>query len=324
ATEDTDVIVSSVLGLFAAVHRAEKRRTPRVVAALQPIQDTRYVTNSVFPLPPRWLPFQGTYTRLSYTLMRYLLWVVFGGQMNQIRQERLGLPRTTLRAWFPNASTPVLYGFSRHVIPRPPDWGPNARICGYWFLEEEAGWQPPPDLLDFLEAGPPPVYIGFGSMNTRDPEATLELVLDAVRQAGQRAVLLKGWGGISDAQLGDDVYSVDAVPHAWLFPRMAAVVHHGGAGTTAAGLRAGVPSILIPFFADQYFWAERVRALGVGPRPIPRSRLTAARLADAIRHAVSDRAMRQNAAAFGERIRAEDGVAAAVEAFQQLVPVAVR
>lgn len=325
AAADADVIMSSVLGLFSAIPIAEKRRVRLVAVPLQPIQDTRYITNSTFPPVPDWLPFKGVYNRLSYSLSRRLLWLIFGGAINRLRAEMLGLPPTTAsRAWFPDAGLPVLYGFSRHVVPHPPDWGPNTRVCGYWFLDEEAGWQPPPDLLDFLEAGPPPVYIGFGSMNNRDPEATLALVLEALRLSGQRAVLLSGWGGLSASDLPDDVYHVDSIPHAWLFPRVAAVVHHGGAGTTAAGLRAGAPSILTPFFADQYFWGERVRALGVGPKPIPRSHLTAPRLADALRQAASDGAMRARAAALGAQIRAEDGVATAVRTFEALAPVAVR
>jgi UDP:flavonoid glycosyltransferase YjiC (YdhE family) len=212
--------------------------------------------------------------------------------------------------------SPVLYGFSPLVIPPPPDWGGNVHVTGYWFLEPAVSWTPPADLTTFLDGGPPPIYVGFGSMSSRRPEETTRLVLSALAQTGQRAVLLSGWGGLTKADLPDSVLMIHSVPHDWLFRRVAAVVHHGGAGTTAAGLRAGAPSVIIPFFGDQPFWGQRVVALGVGPEPIPRQQLTAESLAAAIEEAVTNVAMRRRAADLGEQIRAEDGVARAVEAIQ--------
>jgi UDP:flavonoid glycosyltransferase YjiC (YdhE family) len=162
------------------------------------------------------------------------------------------------------------------------------------------------------------VYVGFGSMSSRDPQKTGHLVLEALARAQQRAVILCGWGGLQMTDLPPHTIAVDSVPFSWLFPRCAAVVHHGGAGTTAAGLRAGVPSIVIPFFADQPFWGRRVAELGVGPAPIPRKKLTAERLAQAIELAVGDRDMRRRAAELGAKIRAEDGVAQAVAIVAEL------
>jgi UDP:flavonoid glycosyltransferase YjiC (YdhE family) len=154
-------------------------------------------------------------------------------------------------------------------------------------------------------------------MTHRDPEQVAEIVVKALTMTKQRGVLLTGWAGLNHNALPDHVFQIDAVPHDWLFPRMAAIVHHGGAGTTAAGLRSGAPSISVPFFADQPFWARRVFELGVGPKPIPQKQLTAERLAEAIRMAVTDTAMRARAAEVGKRIQAEDGVRRAVEAVQQ-------
>jgi sterol 3beta-glucosyltransferase len=167
--------------------------------------------------------------------------------------------------------------------------------------------------VDFLESGDPPVYIGFGSMIHRKPEDVTELVLSALARTGRRDVLFAGWGGIGEGSLPKSVYPIGSMPHGWLFPRMAAVVHHGGAGTTAAGLRAGVPAVVTPFFGDQPFWGERIHALGVGPKPIPRPRLTAENLGQAIHATVSDEGMIERAAPLGERIRAKDGIARAVE-----------
>ncbi|MBL1129515.1 MAG: glycosyltransferase family 1 protein, partial [Chloroflexi bacterium] len=206
-------------------------------------------------------------------------------------------------------NSPVLYGFSEAVIAKPADWGSQAHVTGYWFLESERDWQPPPALEDFLQRGPTPISIGFGSMSSGKAEETAQLVLQALAKSGQRAILLTGWQGLQVDDLPNYVFALDSAPHDWLFSQVSAVVHHGGAGTTAAGLRAGVPPIVIPFFADQPFWGQRVADLGVGPTPIPRKKLAADRLAHAIQQAVQDSAMRRRAVALGEKIRAENGVA---------------
>ncbi|WP_343421060.1 glycosyltransferase [Candidatus Flexifilum breve] len=154
-------------------------------------------------------------------------------------------------------------------------------------------------------------------MSSRNPEESGQIALEALRRSGQRGVLASGWGGLKPTELPDNVHLISALPHSWLFPRMAAVVHHGGAGTTAAGFRAGVPSIIVPFGLDQPFWGSRAVAVGVGPRPIPRKQLTGARLGEAITAAVTDQGMRQQAADLGQKIRAEDGVDSAVASIER-------
>jgi sterol 3beta-glucosyltransferase len=220
------------------------------------------------------------------------------------RQERQGMP--------------VYYAYSPAVLPRPGDWPARVHVTGYWFLDPPPGWQPPAGLTRFLQDGPPPVSIGFGSMASRDPQATLELALQALTLSGQRGVLLSGWAGLGkDHTLPRHVFAVDSIPHGWLFPRMAAVVHHGGAGTTGAGLRSGVPAITTPLAADQPSWARTVHGLGAGPAPIPFRELTAERLAAAIHQAVTDQQIRQQAAELGSRIRSEDGLGRTAELFSQ-------
>lgn len=240
------------------------------------------------------------------------------------RRQVLDLPIAPFFGPYNSAASrlyPIVYGFSPAVIPKPSDWR-NTHVTGYWFLDESPDWIPPAALLDFLQQGAPPVYIGFGSMGSRDPEATADLVLQAIERTGQRAILQSGWGGLSKTDRPDNVFLVDSVPHSWLFSQVAAVVHHGGAGTTAAGLRAGVPNIVIPFFGDQPFWGRRIAELGVGPASIPRKQLTAERLAAAIHQVVTDRTMQQRAADLGAKIRAENGIAhvvAIVRAIEQRV-----
>jgi sterol 3beta-glucosyltransferase len=235
--------------------------------------------------------------------------------INHWRVESLDLPPISWRGPFEHLykrEMPYLYGYSPSVVPRPADWPARHHISGYWFLDRDPDWEPPIPLVRFLENGPKPISIGFGSMIGRDAEKLLAVAVRAVQSAGQRAVLLGGWADAGGLKLPDTVFKIEAVPHDWLFPRVAAVVHHGGSGTTAAGLRAGVPSILVPFFGDQPYWGRRVHALGVGPHPIQRKSLTVPKLAESISNAVQDVDMRRNAAALGEKIRAEDGVQSAV------------
>jgi UDP:flavonoid glycosyltransferase YjiC (YdhE family) len=219
---------------------------------------------------------------------------------------------------FQKKNAPALYGFSSHIVPKPPDWRSGCHVTGYWFLDQP-NYVPPPQLLDFIQSGTPPVYIGFGSMSERDPHATLQIFLKALQLSRQRGILLSGWADLPRKNLADDVYLMDSVPHDWLFPKMRAVIHHAGAGTTGAALRAGIPNIAIPFFGDQNFWAARVFALGVGPKPVLRKNLTAENLADAIQKAITDAQIQKNADQLGQKIQAEKGVANAIEILETKV-----
>jgi sterol 3beta-glucosyltransferase len=201
---------------------------------------------------------------------------------------------------------PTFYGFSGVVVARPGDWPPQLRVSGYWWPARPEGWKPPAELVDFLAAGPPPVHIGFGSMAPGHGSRLTAIVLDAVRRTGTRAILQSGWSGLA-ADTSDNVLSIGDVPHDWLFPQVAAVVHHAGAGTTAAALRAGVPAVAVPVLADQPFWARRLHRLGAAPRPIPMPSLTGERLAAAL-HAVRNNPHHAaRAKALSARINAEDG-----------------
>jgi UDP:flavonoid glycosyltransferase YjiC (YdhE family) len=319
ACQGMDLILAGIGGGYIGLALAEKLGIPLLQAYYAPFTPTRAFPSVLFPKLPPW--FGGLLYRLSHHLFRQVMWQSFRRADRVARQRVLGLSPAPFWGPYrgePIRDMPVLYGYSPSVLPPPPDWGESVHVTGYWFLNETEEWVPPPALVEFLQAGPPPVYVGFGSMGHRSPEETAGLVLRALARAKQRAILLSGWSGLREIDAPDSVYVIDAVPHAWLFPRVAAVVHHGGAGTTAAGLRAGVPSIIVPFFGDQPFWGQRVAQLGVGPAPIPRRRLTVERLARAIREAVSDRDMRQRAAGLGAQIDGEDGIGAAVAVVREI------
>lgn len=320
ACQDADAIIFSMTACFGS-WIAERLRIPSCAAYCLPLTPTRAFTSTAFPDLPAWFPWgKGLYCRLTFLLGGLLLGEPLREAVNKARQEVLGMPPLPFGdvPWrsFPPGH-PYLYGYSPTVLPKPADWDGAKHVTGYWFLDHAKTFRPPAGLLDFLDAGPPPVYVGFGSMNTNDSDEATNLIADALRRAGQRGVLTTGWGGLKPTGISDDVYHLESAPHDWLFPRMAAVVHHGGAGTTAAGLRAGVPSVIVPFMSDQPFWARRVLELGAGPPPIPRKRLTAERLAEAIRTAVTDQDLQSRARDLGARIQEEDGVGQAVEAFHR-------
>ena len=313
-----DLLITGVGGLFLGVSLAEKLKIPLLQAYIFPFTPTKAFPAVLFPQSISKLG--GAVNRLSHHVFRQIMWQGARTGDGLARQQVLGLP--TAPFWGDYHSVhlqryPILYGLSPSVVAKPSDWQ-NTHITGYWFLDEAPDWSPPLALLEFLQSGSPPVFVGFGSMVSRKPEETTDLVLQAIALTGQRAILQSGWSGLSRHDLPDTVFMVDSIPHSWLFPRVAAVVHHGGAGTTAAGLRAGIPTIVIPFFGDQPFWGQRVAQLGVGTDSIPRKQLTNARLAEAIHQAVSDRAMHQRAADLGAKIQAEDGVANAVAIVQEL------
>ena len=319
ACQDIDLVLAGIGGLYIGLALAQKFGIPLLQAHYAPFTPTRAFPSVLFPTLPPW--FGGSLYRLSHHLFRQIMWQSFRSADKMARQRVLGLPPAPFWGPYhaaPIRDMPILYGYSPSVLPPPPDWGDSTHVTGYWFLDETEAWTPPPALVEFLQAGPPPVYVGFGSMSQRKPEEIANLVLRALARADQRAILLSGWSGLQEIAAPDTVYVIDSVPHAWLFPRVAAVVHHGGAGTTAAGLRAGVPSVVIPFFGDQPFWGQRVAQLGVGPVPIPRKKLTVERLARAIHQAVTDPEMRQRAVRLGASIRAEDGIARAVTVVEQI------
>ncbi len=321
AIQDAGLVIQSPTG-SGALEAAAQRDIPAVFASPVPFAPTRAFPS--FFLGPMRFSLGRRYNLLTHRLTQRMLWSSIGGPMTKHLRQKLGLrpwrSYGEMLAYARSIGAPWLYGYSAHVLPKPADWDETQHVTGYWFLDPPPAWSPDPDLLHFLESGPPPVYVGFGSMSHGDPQRQTQIALTALALSGQRGVLATGWGSIARQPAPANVFVAGDVSHAWLFPRMAAVVHHGGAGTTGAGLAAGVPNIITPFAPnDQPAWAERVVKLGVGPRVPGIRQLTAEKLAEAIHLAVTDNGLRARAAALGEKIRAEDGVARAAEIIERHV-----
>lgn len=304
--------------IVAGQHVAEALDVPAVLALPIPM----YVPTREFPWPgvelPAWLP--RSLNRATFAGMRST--AMFGGVADRWRRDELGLPRRRGRhdpVRRPDGGhAPVLHAYSPAVLPRPEDWPPEAETTGYWNLTGDPT-PLPADLRDFVAAGPAPVFVGFGSMTGSDPARTTRTVLEAARLAGRRLVVGAGWGGLDVSGLPDDVFAVSDVDYRSLFPQMAAVVHHGGAGTTGVAFAAGRPQLVCPFVADQPFWGRLVQRIGVGPAPLPQKTLQPAALAAAITEAVAGPDMSRNAERIGEQVRAEDGVGVAVRALERIV-----
>ncbi|MER5793101.1 glycosyltransferase [Streptomyces sp. NPDC001980] len=313
AAQASDVLLLS--GSLAPIGHtiAEGLRLPSMGVYLQPLASTREFAPPVLG-GGTW---GATGNRLAGHGVNMAVEQVFASTVPALR-TRLALPpqrsgaarrARERRLW------PVQHGFSPQVVPRPHDWRQGLGVCGYWWpYDGEA--QLSNDVRAFLDAGPPPVFVGLGSATVPDAEQLSRQVVAALRRAGLRGVIQSGWSGLTAD--GDDMLTIGEMPHSILFPRMAAVVHHAGAGTTAAGLRAGVPAVPLPIQFDEGFWAARLVGLGVAPAVVPLRGLSVNALAGALRQATRDPGFTERAKELGERIRAEDGVAPVTESLGEL------
>ncbi len=319
ACQGSDVILG-LPTVYAGSHIAEKLGIPFFSVWTCPFTSTSHFPHAWSRLPSqRWAG--GALNRFSYWVPQFLDQKVLLPTINQWRQETLALPPVkTHRHQLQTYST--LYNYSDAVLAKPTDWNDRIHLTGYWFLDRPEAFQPPEDLVQFLAAGPAPVYIGFGSIGDRHATRTLQTAVDAVVKSGQRAVLEGGWAAFSTIKLPPQILQLqsNAAPHAWLFPRMAALIHHGGAGTTAQGFRSGKPTVVVyQKFTDYHFWGDRVARLGVGPEPLHIRDLKVDDLTAAIHLMVSDRDMQARAAQLGRSLQQEDGIAQAIDVIHDVV-----
>ncbi|MCA9908099.1 MAG: glycosyltransferase family 1 protein [Anaerolineae bacterium] len=311
ATRESDVLMTVEFGVALLFDVLRVNNLKPILINPAPLNPTREFVSAIPPAPD-WFPFKAWYNLQSYGFLRRVSWSTLSKARNEIATQHLGLPKSKFKDFQATlATTPALTTVSRHVVQRPANWDTRFQITGYLF-DEDPNWTPPQDLVDFLAAGDAPVYIGFGSMPDSKPEATTRTLIEAVQRTGQRAIILTGWAGLGADDVPENIHILKYAPHTWLFPQMSAVVHHGGSGTTAAGLRAGVPTIIVPHNADQPYWGRRVKELGVWTDPIPRKKLNAENLSHAIQIATTSTAMRENARVLSQKIQQEDGLGEAV------------
>lgn len=312
ASQDAEAIIASPTA-SNAYDCAQELKVGFVLGLLQPLIPTREFPSFFLPPFPR---IGGPFNRATHHLFDQLLWQNVRNSVNHWRKVRLGLREAAFFGPYRSMHAervPHLIACSPSVIPKPPDWREWHYVTGYWFLEPHTEFRPPANVERFLDSGSPPVYVGFGSMAQEQPERLAAVVTEALDRANQRGILASGWGWSKQLRLPDTILQVDDIPHQWLFPRMASLVHHGGAGTTGAALLSGVPSIVVPFGGDQHHWGRILVEAGVSPRVLALGDLTAESLAHAISLTINDRDLRKRATSLGEAIRKEDGISRAVE-----------
>ncbi|KAJ6134768.1 hypothetical protein N7523_001090 [Penicillium sp. IBT 18751x] len=305
---------------IAHVHCAQRLGIPLHIMFTMPWSPTQY-----FPHPLAITHLQdcerSVANFLSYVIVEILIWEGLGDLVNKFRKVCLSLDRLdtiTASSLIHRLRIPCTYFWSPTLLPKPPDWFDNIDVCGFNFLPSQTDYTPPQEITAFLEAGPIPIYVGFGSIVVDSQTELTRIVLKAIKDAGQRAIISKGWAkfGVESTEFADNVLIIGNVPHDWLFQHVSCVIHHGGAGTTAAGLALGRPTVIIPFFGDQHFWGKVVARAGAGPAPIPYRQLTAAKLTDAIMTALKP-LIQGKAEHIRDKMQYESGVRDGVRSFHR-------
>ncbi|MDR3470204.1 MAG: glycosyltransferase [Devosia sp.] len=313
--QGADAIIANMNTSFA-IDIAEALRIPVIMSALQPLN-----TTSEFPLCMYYGPtFGPTLNRLTYTTMT-VQQIYYNLPRNRLRRELMGLDSRKRGGFFKDTAgfaLPTLYAYSPQLSPRPRDWPRSAIVTGFWTLEDVTGWQPSEAFRAFLAKGEAPIYVGFGSMPFGADRNT-QILKEAAQQWGGRVVVARGWGGINPADLPPEIFSIEKAPHDKLFKYVRAVVHHGGAGTTAAGLALGKPTFIVPQTVDQPYWGRRVYELGCGPKPVRLRRLTSEILAESLADLASNASYQLAAEALASRLATEEGTDRAIKVIERVM-----
>jgi sterol 3beta-glucosyltransferase len=304
----SDAILFAGLASIMGRTVAQALHKPAINLCLQPTSATGNFPSPV--LPPMRLP--AWVNRLSYCASPNALMALLYGKATRAARAQIFGKGTYGKS---TGEFPILYGFSSYLVERPGDWPESHRISGHWPLPP-GDWQAPNELLEFLAAGPAPIYVGFGAMSSIIRRKGLSEITRAI--AGRRALFYPGWSKISAAMLPSNVFVIDSIPHSWLFPRTSVVIHHAGAGTTHSAARAGVPSIALPVAVDQFFWAGRLARAGVAPKYIRAALIDAKSLTEMLEFTAEDR-VRERAKALGAAMAEEHGVRRAVTAIETLI-----
>lgn len=328
ACQEADLIIAAFPCFLIGHAIAEKYRKRLVMTMLQPMM----LSTTAFPEPPdiklpQWpQPLGKILNQRSHSKAQQGFGQMFLPSANAARRSLFNLPPLpdSFYTSLSDAAERILCGYSPLLVPKPADWGEKIHLTGPWMLRHREKWQPESELVDFLRAGSAPIYIGFGSMRSYQPSETVELVEEALTQIGQRGILLVDPDAYSTHRRSDTLYLTNETAHDWLFPQMQAIVHHGGAGTTAASLRTGLPTVVVPSIAEQFFWGSLVARLGLGPYPISRTQLTARKLAQRLEAVLRNTEMKQRARELGKRLRSENGVERAVKVINSLEVLSIR
>lgn len=307
-----DFVLSSLASIR---HAAESLGIPTGVLGLYPTQPTGEFPHHLSRLRLSWMR---PVNRLSHLLFEQLFWQPERVWVNRWRTE-LQLEPVPWRGparWLRQRKCLHLYGYSPMIIPKPKDWGNEMHVTGFWFFDAAEQFDPPPALRAFLENGPPPIVIGFGSLVDPDPAGLERILYEALAATGERAIILSGWSSESCRLPPPNVFHAGWVPFPWLLKRAKAIIHHSGAGTMSEAVRAGIPSVAVPYSGEQSFWANRLCSLNASPKPIPRLKLSVKRLTDALRMALGEKQLHRRVNSLSQALNEEDGVANAVAAFQ--------
>ena len=313
--QGADVILLNMNVSFG-IDIAEALDVPVIMMALQPLTSTSEFPFCAYDGPD----FGKTFNQLTHSVTVFQQ-AYYDLPRNKLRRELMGLERRKKGGFFKDTKgrhLTTLYAYSPKISPRPRDWPKTAIVTGYWQLPDNTGWEPSPSFQAFLEAGPAPIYIGFGSMPF-GAERNTKILKDAMAMWGGRAVVARGWGGINPDDLPQSVFAFDSAPHDKLFEYVAGVVHHGGAGTTSAGLHAGKPTFVVPQTVDQPYWGRRVFELGCGPAPVRLRRLTPESLADNLRNLAQNPTFAENAGRIGAELKSEDGTGKAIRHVERVM-----
>ncbi|CAE7079432.1 unnamed protein product [Rhizoctonia solani] len=320
-----DAIISNP-PTFAHIHCAEALGIPLLLSFTMPWCPTASFPHPLVNIKQSESTEPKMVNYYSYGLVDMMTWQGLGRTINKFRMKRLGLDYLTTNSavdMIERCAVPWTYCLSPALVPKPGDWMTHIDVVGFYFLDLASDYSPPENLIEFLKSGEPPVYIGFGSIVLENPQEMTKAILSGVAQAGVRAIISPGWGGLDEDLIrsaGPHVFALGNVPHDWLFQHVSAVCHHGGAGTTAIGLKCGKPTIIVPFFGDQPWWATQIARRGAGPPPLDSKNMTAEAFAVALRIALSPATMRA-AEAVGEMIRRENGAQNGVDSFHKHMPL---
>ena len=325
ASKDADgLLISSAA--FLGYNVADARGLPAAGIAMSPLMaPTSHFPNALMPasigLAGGNLRALGAlYNRTTHFAAGQLLWQPFRKTINRIRSELFSLPPHPFLGPLLHSDSNdrlQLYGWSSELLPEPPDWDEDRRISGYWFLNSKEGWEPPEDLVEFLESGSPPVCMGFGSSYIENAALIADVFAETLSGMGQRGILLGGWGNLRGKNPRHNILEIEEAPYDWLLPKTRGFVHHGSTGATHAALRAKIPSVTIPSYGDQLLWGHLLFRAGVAPAPVHRRKLSAERLARAVSKIIVDPRLKENAERLGEKVGREDGVGRAVDLITQ-------